>query len=99
MARGGKRPGAGRKPGLASIIAENTRAYIAQYLNDNIQPMIEAIGAKAMKGDVFAFKELYDRAHGKASQAVDVTSKGEALPTPLYVLPGNDGDTPRSETQ
>jgi hypothetical protein len=87
MAHGGKRPGAGRKPGLASVLAEHTRAYIAQYLNENIEPMIKAIGEKAKKGDVFAFKELYDRAHGKAPQSVDHTSKGEALPTPLYVLP------------
>ena len=92
MARGGKREGAGRKQGLASVLAEQTRAYIADYLNKNIKPMVEAIGEKAKTGDVQAFKELYDRAHGRPAQAVDLTSKGETLPTPLYVLPRNDSD-------
>lgn len=40
--------------------------------------VISLIG-KALKGDVPAFKELMDSGHGKVSELLDVTSKGESI--------------------
>lgn len=40
--------------------------------------VISLIG-KALKGDVHAFKELMDSGHGKVSELLDVTSKGESI--------------------
>lgn len=81
--RGGYRPGAGRKPGLASILAEKTRAYIAEQIDKEIKPITAALIKKAKMGDVFAFKELMDRAHGRPSQSIDHTTLGKKLPTPI----------------
>ena len=40
--------------------------------------VISLIG-KALKGDVQAFRELFDSGHGKVSELLDVTSKGESI--------------------
>lgn len=86
MARGGKRKGSGRKPGLASVLAEKTRDYIAGEIDRNIKPMTAALVKKSKKGDVFAFKELMDRAHGRAHQSMDMTSAGKPLPKPIMEI-------------
>ena len=38
-----------------------------------------ALIKKAKKGDVQAYKELMDSAHGKIEQKTDITSKGQKL--------------------
>lgn len=68
--RGGKREGSGRKKGLASIKAEEARNLLAQMVFDEITPIGEILIRKAKKGDIMAVKELFDRAFGKAPQAV-----------------------------
>lgn len=98
MAKGGYRPGSGRKPGVASILAEKTRAYIAERLNKDIEPMYEALSKKAKKGDVFAFKELYDRAHGKAAQSIDHTTAGEKFENPILPYVSRD-NSPTKDTK
>lgn len=40
--------------------------------------VISLIG-KALKGDVQAFRELFDSGYGKVSELIDVTSKGESI--------------------
>lgn len=85
--RGGYRPGSGRKKGFATIAREKAKDYLARRLEEEIAPIADKLIEKAQTGDVPAIKELFDRAWGKPHQAVDMTSKGEALPTPLYVLP------------
>lgn len=40
--------------------------------------VISLIG-KALKGDVQAFRELFDSGHGKVSELLDVTTKGESI--------------------
>lgn len=73
---GGARPGAGRKPGIASIEAERTRDFIAQKIATNIGPIVEAQIKKAIQGDSGSFRELMDRAFGKAAQSVALDMKG-----------------------
>jgi len=42
MAKGGKRAGAGRKRGLASIKAEETRNYLLKTIADEYEPIVKA---------------------------------------------------------
>lgn len=64
------------------------REYIDEYKQGlaealpHIQPILKA---KAVEGDVPAIKEIHDRVMGKAPQAVDLTSGGMPLGTPMKV--------------
>src|SRR4051794_13946756 len=79
MGHGGSRPGSGRKKGTSALQAELYRQYILEEVIKNQAEIIAAMLNKAKAGDVQAFKELNDRAVGKALQNVDVTTKGESL--------------------
>lgn len=80
MTRGGKRKGAGRKPGIASILAEKTRAYIAERVENDSDELVSAQLEKAKRGDTYAFNTLMDRAFGKPTQGVEMSGKdGEPL--------------------
>lgn len=79
MAWGGKREGSGRKRGLASVLAEKTRDYIAQRVVDEQEELVNAQMEKAKKGDTGAFKELFDRAGFKVKEELDVTTDGEKI--------------------
>ncbi len=65
MARGGKRPGAGRKKGFSAITAEESRKVIADLVAKDIAPITKALIKKAKQGDVKAASLLFDRAFGK----------------------------------
>lgn len=60
----------GRKKGIASIKAEEARALLAQMVASEIEPLGRILIEKAKTGDVQAMKELFDRAFGKAPQAI-----------------------------
>lgn len=74
MARGGKRPGAGRKKGYAAKNTEEARKFIAEKVSKEIGPIVNALIKKAKQGDVRAIKELFDRAYGRTVSNED--SKG-----------------------
>lgn len=79
---GGRRPGAGKPKGTKqpqTLEKEMARAQLAEIVAAEIHPIAMALLKKAKAGDVMAARELFDRAWGKAPQAVDVTSKGEQL--------------------
>lgn len=67
----------GRKKGLASIKAEEARNILAQMVFDEITPIGLKLIKEAKKGNVAAMKELFDRAFGKAPQALDI--KGQFM--------------------
>lgn len=72
----------GRPTGAVSLTtrtAMEAKAWFAQQVHDNIEPIFRALVAKAAEGDVAAIRELLDRGWGKAIQQVDVTSKGEQI--------------------
>jgi hypothetical protein len=54
-------------------------------------PMVVSLIAKGLcsdKGHEFMTRDLWDRAHGKPTQAVDHTTGGQALPSPIIqILP------------
>lgn len=80
---GGKRPGAGRPKGTVgsnTLKAQAIRQRILDKIEEEFDPMTTALFEKAKLGDVQAFKELFDRAMGKAAQSVDVTTGGEQFP-------------------
>jgi len=77
--RGGKREGAGRKPGYAARSAEEARRLFSEKIAAEIEPIADALIAKAKNGDVRATSELFDRAWGRAPQSVDLTSEGKHI--------------------
>lgn len=76
-ARGGARPGAGRKPGSVNKSTADIKALAQDYGAEALETL-----AKLMRGTktpaaarVAAAKELIDRGYGKATQAVELTGK------------------------
>lgn len=76
MAHGGKREGAGRKKGLASVLAEHTRNYIAVRVKKEQGPIIKKAIDQAKAGDAAARAWLYERAFGKAVQPIEGPEDG-----------------------
>jgi hypothetical protein len=79
--KGGRRQGAGRKQGFAAKSAEEARKLFSELLMDEIEPIAQALIAKAKSGDVAAAKELFDRSWGKSMQATEI--KSVLLPMPI----------------
>lgn len=72
MARGGARPGAGRKPGVPNRVTADIKALAQSYGEEAIDTL-----AKIMRSDetppqarVAAAKELIERGYGKAAQPI-----------------------------
>lgn len=70
MAKGGYRPGAGRKKGLATIEREKAKEYIAQRIGEYMPEIFQVLVDKALEGDIQAIRELLDRGFGKPAQAI-----------------------------
>ena len=94
MAKGGYRPGSGRKPGIvAQAVARSQAATILERINDSeawLWAYRTARKAAEEKGDIAAVKAvieileyLTDRRDGKAPQAVTLDSK-----TPVRIILG-----------
>lgn len=79
--RGGYRQNAGRKQGVSSKNAEEARRVLSEMVMREIQPIGEALIAKAKNGEVSAIRELFDRSFGKAPQSLilDATERVEGL--------------------
>lgn len=58
-----------------TLQAEHGKALLIQAYLDNIKPINQALVNKALTGDIQAIKELHDRVHGKANQAVDISGE------------------------
>ena len=82
---GGKRTGAGRKPGLASILAERSRAYIAERIETDLAPIVEKAIEQAKAGDKYARDWLSDQAWGKARQNVGLDGGEDGQPIQVIV--------------
>ena len=86
--RGGYRQGAGRKQGFAAKSAEEARKLFAERVAQEIVPLADILLKQAKKGDIRAIRELFDRAWGRPSQAIQLQS--EKLPIPIMVRFLND---------
>lgn len=69
MAKGGKRPGAGRPAGSVSghtILAQEMRKALIEAAAEEWGPIIKSLVRLAKQGEVYAIRELFDRIFGKA---------------------------------
>jgi hypothetical protein len=92
MALGGKRPGAGRKPGVKAKIAEEFNALLAKKMKEQAEPLINALIAEALKGNVAALKELFERLLGKVPQQLADEAGNPVMPFQIVItrLHGQD---------
>jgi len=73
--RGGKREGAGRPKAIRTIERDRMMDYIAERIAEEGEPIVSALIEKAIKGDVMAIRELFDRGFGKPKQTTELTGK------------------------
>ena len=81
MAKGGARPGAGRpkdKKEKQTLVKEAALLALREMVLAEITPITQALIAKGKTGDVQAIRELFDRAFGKAPQAI-TDADGQSL--------------------
>jgi hypothetical protein len=84
---GGKREGAGRKKGEATLIAERTRNRIAQEVEKNLPAILGKAIEQAIEGQKDAREFLFDRGFGKATQFLMTRDEdGEEVPVPILEL-------------
>lgn len=76
--KGGYRAGARRKKGFSAIRAEEARAYISGRVESSLEPIIDSLIDRAVKGDISATRELFDRAWGKAQTQIALSDDRES---------------------
>lgn len=70
--RGGKRPGAGRKPGPISALKKSLQELARPHAQLLLQELLKLATSPSEAGSVrvAAIKEILDRGYGKAPQAI-----------------------------
>lgn len=98
MARGGARPGAGRKAGAPNKVTAEAKEIARKYGPGAIEALAEIAGlvedktaADSDAAKIAALKELLDRAYGKAPQSI--TGEGGEGPVLLELMNLVDGKT------
>jgi hypothetical protein len=73
------------KKALAKVLSEEKDGMQA------VEAVLKALRAKAVKGDVRAAQELFDRAYGKAKQIaeIDHTTNGKDITPPIKWVDGD----------
>lgn len=78
---------------LIGMLQNLPRKKLLEYVKDEANtPIIVALIARGLsgaKGHEFMSRDLWDRAHGKAKQAVDMTSNGETIKAPIVTFQSN----------
>lgn len=76
MAKGGKRPGAGRPPGALNKITADIKALAQEHCEAAIIELATILTtSESHQARIAAAKELLDRGYGKAMQGVELTGK------------------------
>lgn len=81
MAKGGRRPGAGRPIGDATIKAQKAREMLMEALIENWSPIVLKAIDQAINGDATARAWLSDRGLGKVVDQLDLSNKDGSLKT------------------
>lgn len=89
MARGGKRPGAGRKPGIPNKVTAEIRSLAQLEGPATIARLVKLRSHKNGSIAVAACRELLDRGYGKATQHIAGEGGG-----PLTIQVIRFGDDP-----
>ncbi len=77
MERGGKRVGAGRKPGVPNKATAHIKALAQSHAPSALAELARlAIEAESEQARISAIKEILDRAYGKAPQPHDGDGEG-----------------------
>lgn len=81
MPRGGKRDGAGRKPGSPNKIAQDVREIAQNYTDEAFQTLhtIMTDTEEPAAARISAAKEMLERAYGKSPQAINLDAKGTLI--------------------
>jgi hypothetical protein len=87
MAQGGKRPGAGRKPGIPNRVTADIKALAQSYGPEAIEELVRILRkSENDNARIAAIKELFDRGYGKAAQAVIVNGDEEGGPVQFSLI-------------
>lgn len=87
MAQGGKRPGAGRKPGVPNRVTADIKALAQSFGPEAIEKLVQIVReSENDAAKISAIKELLDRGFGKAAQAVIVNGDEEGGPVQFSVI-------------
>jgi len=71
--RGGRRPGAGRKPGVPNRLTQDVKALAAQYGPDALETLVRIMNqGESEQARIAAAKELLDRGFGRPAQALEL---------------------------
>lgn len=95
MAQGGARPGAGRPKGVPNKVNQDLRAMAQQYTTDALNALVDIVrNGDSHAAKVSAAKELLDRAHGKASQHVELDAdiKSDVMVTAINLIGKKERD-------
>lgn len=86
MSRGGKRPGAGRKPGSKTKVGADLRANIREFLQGASLEVAQNLAARLINEDeplsacVSGWRVMMEYGFGPPAQAIQITpASGEAL--------------------
>lgn len=80
MARGGKREGAGRPPGVPNKATAEIKELAREYTVEALEALVGVLRDGGDAAKVSAAKELLDRGYGKARQPIDGDGDGGAIP-------------------
>ena len=90
MARGGRRPGAGRKKGKVSEAKRELAEMAREHAEAALNTLVEiATGDCAASARVSAATAILDRAYGKPPQALEHSAKGGSLEQLFREIKGN----------
>jgi len=86
--RGGRRPGAGRKPGVPNKLTADVKALASEYGPEALQTLVHIMTeGESEQARIAAAKELLDRGFGKPSQQFEVNKKPRVTVIVQGVLP------------
>lgn len=88
MARGGRRPGAGRKPGIRIEPRAQSPIRIAELtLSQHLPELVDTAIAMAKAGDRAMVVYCIDRVMGRTVQPIDITSQADQIAADFGVEP------------
>ncbi len=85
---GGKRAGAGRKPGQKNAITIEIETRAREHAGDAIAALVEVARNKESPARVAAASALLDRGYGRPKQAIEAKHSGKVEHTVRFVREG-----------